>query len=395
MKDRRSFSPGSMRDVRERILSRVLRVVAVGGIFAYVPSALLSIRERVWVVFVADTFAFAFVICLAAIRRLSFQLKAISLVSLVYILGVLLIVFTGPAGAGHLFIFAFVFLTSLFGSVRSMVLANVVAVLTHVALAVASALHLVPWPQTTDSVIVISANFILVSVVLSVTASYLIRGYSSSATEEKRLREALEVALREIEHRVKNNLQVVSSLVSLRSGSGLDSEQALADIKESLSAISVVHQLLYRRSAFYLVELKTLLESLTQRFQRLNRGVAFSFEWRGDGVEVDGDRAVTIGILVTEIVTNSLKHAFSDKSSGHIFLKADFEATTRELILLIGDNGRGMQEGADEGAGNGRAIIRALTHQLKADLELFTVPSVRYQFHLLVATPATNLASVN
>jgi two-component sensor histidine kinase len=85
--------------------------------------------------------------------------------------------------------------------------------------------------------------------------------------------------LREIEHRVKNNLQVIASLVSLRGGPGEDPARALQDIKETISAISVVHQLLYRRSSFFLVELSALLEKLTQRFRNIDRKIDFSLHW--------------------------------------------------------------------------------------------------------------------
>jgi len=383
-----------MRDLRERMLTRLLQVVALAGVVAYLPSAYLSIKEKLWIVLAIDTAAFLYVIALALFTRLPFRLRMLSLIVICYGLGVTLIMFTGPFGAGHLFIFAFVFLVSLFAGVREIVLANALALLTHVGFTVASALHLVRWPQGPESVIVISANFVLISLILSYCANYLIRGYASAASEEKRLREALEMMLREIEHRVKNNLQVIASLVSLRGGPGKDPALALQDIKGTISAISAVHRLLYRRNAFYLVELSALLDSLTQRFRNLDRRINFSMEWKGAKAEVDGDRAISIGLLINEIVMNSVKHAFPREGEGCVFVHVDFDSESRTMLLSIGDDGSGMMPEEPASQGNGMKIIRALARQLDAKMEMTTVPSVRYRFQMKIEQPETELVGL-
>jgi two-component sensor histidine kinase len=379
------------RDLRERMLTRLLQIVAVVGVIAYLPSAYLSIKQRIWVVLAVDTAAFLYAICLAVFRQLPFRLRLLSLIFLAYGLGVILIIFTGPFGAGHLFIFAFVFLVSLFGGIREIILANALAILTHVGFALASALHLVPWPQGPDSVVVISANFVLISFILSAAANYLIRGYEKSAAEEKTLRQAVEMMLREIEHRVKNNLQVIASLVSLRGGPGEDPARALQDIKETISAISVVHQLLYRRSSFYLVELGALLEKLTQRFRTIDRKIDFSLHWSGEKAEIDGDRAISIGLLINEIVMNSVKHAFPHREEGRVYLMVNYDSGSHAMELSIGDNGAGMKEEAAASERNGMKIIRALVKQLDAKMELTLVPSVSYRFRMKIEEPEAEL----
>jgi len=377
--------------LRERMLTRLLQIVAVVGIIAYLPSAYLSIKQKIWVVLAIDTGAFLSTIFLALFKRLPFRLRLVSLVFLAYALGVILIIFTGPFGAGHLFIFAFVFLVSLFAGIREIILANALAILTHVGFAAASALGLVPWTQGPESVVVISANFILVSLILSFCANYLIRGYAKSASEEKKLREALEMMLREIEHRVKNNLQVIASLVSLRGGPEQDPARALQDIKETISAISVVHQLLYRRKSFYLVELNALLDSLTQRFRNLDHRIDFSLRWNGEKAEIDGDRAISIGLLINEILMNSVKHAFQRMDQGRVYVNVDFNSGSRMMDLSIGDNGSGIAEDQAGSERNGMKIIRALARQLDANMELTSVPSVRYRFRMKIEQPETEM----
>ena len=173
---------------------------------------------------------------------------------------------------------------------------------------------------------------------------------------------------------------------------GDDPARALQDIKETISAISVVHQLLYRRSAFYLVELNALLDSLTQRFRSLDRRIDFSLEWNGAKAEIDGDRAISIGLLINEIVMNSMKHAFPHREEGRVSVKVDFDAGNRTMELSIGDDGSGMAEEAAVKEKNGMKIIRALARQLDANMEMTRAPGVTYRFRMKIDQPEAQLA---
>jgi two-component sensor histidine kinase len=373
------------RDIRERLLSVLLRVTAAGGLVAVIPSAWLSIKEGLWPVLVLDCSACAFVIFLALAPRLPFLFKVGSLVSIAYALGLVLLVFTGPFGAGHLFVFAFVFLVALFGGFKAMLLANALALLTHAGFAAAVTGGLLPWTQGVGSVVVVSANFALVSLALSFAANYLITGYAAASAEDKRLKDALETMLKEIEHRVKNNLQVISSLVNIRSRAASNPAEALENIKDSLSAISVVQQLLYRKEAFYIVEIRALLASLVDRLRSLHQDIDFSFAWRGPEARMDGERAVSLGILVNEIVTNSAKHAFDPGAEGSVSVEVDFDEASREMRLRICDDGRGL--GPERAGGSGLTIIAALVRQLGAEMEASEAPGLCYDIAMLVDKP--------
>ncbi len=381
-----------IRTTRERLLQGLLRVSAIGGLLAYVPSAYLSVVERYWSVLAADSLACVYVIVLALSPGISARTKIASLLVISYLLGLVLLVVTGPFGAGHLFIFAFVLLAALFGRLRGMVAANALALVTHAGIAVASSLRLVSWPQDTGSVIVISANFILVSLVLSFSTNFLIRGLEASAGEEKKLRIALEMMLREIEHRVKNNLQVIASLVNIKSRASEDPGRALTDIRESLLAISVVHQLLYRREAFYLVELSSLLSSLLERLQYLHRDIEFRFEWEGPKAEMDGDCAVSLGLMVNELILNSVKHAFPSGGSGLISMRVAYSGEDRRLVLELADDGIGVEGGGRPG-GTGLKIVAALARQLRATMEVLEPPGMRYRFVLVLDDQEAELAA--
>jgi two-component sensor histidine kinase len=367
-------------EIKAALITKLLRVTAAVSVVALVPSAYLAAKEALWAVFAADAAAFAAVLCLAFIPRLPYRIKAISFSLLTYALGVALLIYTGPFGAGELFIFGFVFLASLFGRARAMVFANALAILTHALFAVAAAAGMLPWDQGLDSVVVISVNFILVSVFLSVAANYLVAGLEAAYEKERGLKETLESMLREIEHRVKNNLQVISGLVNLRSKPGSDPARALADIRESLSAISVVHRLLYRRGSFSLVELKALLGSLFSRFRAAHEGIEFDFSWEGPEFEIDNDLATSMGLLVNEIVVNSIAHAFPHGRKGRIFLNADHDEAEETLFIVLGDDGAGMDQGGPGGEGLG--IIRALAGQLGAEMEILHETGLRFQFRI-------------
>jgi two-component sensor histidine kinase len=380
-----------IRELRERLLGKLLRITAIAGLVAYVPSAYLSVQAGVWVILIVDTVAVASLVCMAMLPRIPFGFKAAYFVALCYLLGVLLLVYTGPFGAGHLFLFAFVFLAALFGDVRALVASNVAAVLTHVGFLLSSIAGWLPWTQGPGSILVISVNSVLVSVMLSFPANYLLRGYAAAASEEERLRETLEVLLKELEHRVKNNLQVISSLIDLRARSTADPRRALDDIRESLSAVSVVHQLLYRQGTLNVLELRVLLASLVERFRNLFRGISITFQWSGPDLEIDGDRAVSLGILINEIVMNASTHAFGTRDDGVVSLRIEHEQETGLMTLAVGDNGRGIEPGADERIG--MKIIRALAHQLGAKMELTTFPSVQYRFRMEIDRAGTARAA--
>jgi len=375
-----------IRELRERLLKRLLGTIAVAGILAYGPSAYLSIREGVWVILAVDTLACAGVVVLAFAAAIPFRAKVACLVVLSYLLGVLLLAYTGPFGAGHLFLFAFVFLAALFGDVKAMVASNVLTVLTYLGFFAATAAKLFSWPQGTGSVMVVSVNATLVSVVLSVSANYLLRGYAAAASEESRLRETVEVMLRELEHRVKNNLQLISSLINLRSRSTDDPRRALEDVRESVSSLALVHQLLYRQSAFDRLDVRVLLGSLVEHFRELFRPLSIDFAWKGSDLSIEGERAVSLGLMVNEIVMNSAKHAFGAGGAGTITLHVELEDESQTMVLSVGDDGRGMDPKAAEGVG--LQIIRVLARQLKAEMQLTSSPSVHYLFRIRFDSPA-------
>lgn len=378
-------------EVREHLVDVLLKVIAAASLVALFPSIWLSIKERVWPVLVGDVLANAWIVILALVTSIPYRVKILTLVLLPYALGVLLLLVTGPFGAGHLYIFAFVFFAAIFGNRRSIILANLLAILTHILFALGKAYDLLPWEQGLDSVIVVSSNFVLVSLVLSFSAHYLVSHYASAAAEERSMRRELETLLHEIEHRVKNNIQVVSSIVNIKARSGADPAGVLEEIKASLSAIAAVHQLLYRRNGGRRVGMRSLMEELVSRYRGLHGDVDWILEWRGAEAAVDGDRAVDLGLLVNELVMNSLKHGFPEGTKGSIFLEFEHDPSAGRLTMRIGDTGIGKKPSGDERPahdGRGLKIVEAIARHLDARLELEAGEAWVYRLSFPVAKVA-------
>lgn len=153
-----------------------------------------------------------------------------------------------------------------------------------------------------------------------------------------------ETLLQEIHHRVKNNMQVISSLLKLQEMHA-DDERVSTIIKESQSRIysmSAVHETLYRSSNLSEVEIKPYLEkvaaSLIQTFAK--RPEAINLQIDSPVIKVNVQCASTIGLIVNEIVSNSLKHAFPDTHEGSIKVTASRNAD--DIVLTIADNGIGF-----------------------------------------------------
>ncbi len=191
---------------------------------------------------------------------------------------------------------------------------------------------------------------------------------------EERTQEALkekETLLREIHHRVKNNLQVVSSLLSLQADK-TDDRSALAAFAEAESRVhsmALVHEILYQSDSLTQIELQTYLENLIEHLRQV-----FSDQAAGVNITVDAgavsfgiEQAVPCGLIMTELITNSLKYAFPGDSGGEINVNAAHTAD-REIEMVIADNGSGLPSDFDPQ--NIKSLgIRLVTELIEDQLE--------------------------
>jgi two-component system, sensor histidine kinase PdtaS len=203
------------------------------------------------------------------------------------------------------------------------------------------------------------------------------RLYRKVADQNEVIAVALEdknVLLKEIHHRVKNNLQVVSSLLNLQSYKITD-ETALQAIKESrarVQSMSLIHQTLYRKDNLIGVNINDYLDKLCQSlFETYNiNNDRISLKTDIETLMLDVDSVVPLGLIINELITNSLKYAFPGERQGSIDVKV--QETTAGLILTVADDGVGIVnvKEVQHGDSFGFELINAFKHKLEADLEI-------------------------
>lgn len=182
-----------------------------------------------------------------------------------------------------------------------------------------------------------------------------------------------ELLLKEIHHRVKNNLQTVSSLLSLQSESISDQAafDAVLESKNRVASMALIHQKLYQGENLAAIEMKdyfhTISEAVKNSFGKKAEKVNLEIEM--DEIELDVDTAIPIGLITNELLTNSLKYAFPNQEPGTI--KISMHKAVDDLITLqISDNGNGVDAAPSSlaSSGFGTMLVQLLSTQLGAEL---------------------------
>ena len=182
-----------------------------------------------------------------------------------------------------------------------------------------------------------------------------------------------DVLLREIHHRVKNNLQVVSSLLSLQTKYINDPQIALAvkSGKDRVKAMSLIHQNLYQRENLTGIHVDEYFDKLISSLFNSYNIAPGKIKLIKDieKLNLDVDTVVPLGLISNELITNALKYAFPNDASGEI--KVSLKEVDGLLCLKVEDNGVGMDPGLHtEGDGFGFELIDAFKEKLDASMEL-------------------------
>lgn len=219
---------------------------------------------------------------------------------------------------------------------------------------------------------------LLIFIVLSLVLYILSRKY---LRQKKVLSVALsdkELLLKEIHHRVKNNLQIVSSLLSLQSRTVNDAGvlQAINEGKSRVRSMALIHQNLYQGDKLTGVEVKPYLEKLSRELFDTYRVDADEVQMILDiePVTLDVDTLVPLGLIVNELITNSLKYAFAAKNDSDQtteFIRVDLHEADGVLELAVSDNGQGYDPNlASAKEGFGQKLLRSLSAQLGTSPEV-------------------------
>jgi len=208
--------------------------------------------------------------------------------------------------------------------------------------------------------------------------STIIRDMSEQKEAEVRVKASLEekeVLLKEIHHRVKNNLQIVSSLLQLQA-SYIKDQDALNIFEESrdrIKSMALIHEHLYQSNDLAQIDFPEYLRSLLNMVLSAHRSKSTRVETRlhVDPVSLDLDTAIPVGLITNELVTNSLKYAFAGRSVGEIGVRLT-KSETGEFLLMVSDNGVGLPEkfNFDKATSLGLRLVRILSKQMRARLEI-------------------------
>lgn len=201
---------------------------------------------------------------------------------------------------------------------------------------------------------------------------------AESLREIAEARDRAELLLKEVNHRVANSLAIASSLLQMQER-GISDPTAKAMLKESqarIHAIAGVHKRLYTSADVRVVEVNSYLQALVEELENSLKlsAVGFCFIPSGGDLNMPTDKAVSLGIIVTELLTNAAKYAYPEGMAGEVRVFVG-KTPDGKIGIAVEDDGAGWSgEGAVKGSGMGSRIIKAMTQSLQTELRYESVP---------------------
>jgi PAS domain S-box-containing protein len=210
---------------------------------------------------------------------------------------------------------------------------------------------------------------------------YSVMGISRDITKQKEVEDALrmslnekEVLLKEIHHRVKNNMQIISSLISLQSdyAENEDTIKMFDDSKNRIRSMALIHEKLYQSDDLSLIDFSDYIKSLASKlleFYGLNARI-ITLKVDANDITLSIDSAIPCGLIINELISNSIKHAFPEEKKGIISI--GMHEINANYVLTVEDNGVGFPETIDYRNTDslGLQIVQTLTLQLGGEIEL-------------------------
>ena len=214
-----------------------------------------------------------------------------------------------------------------------------------------------------------------------ILVSAAIRDVSHAKDIEHQIRSSLkdkEALLQEIHHRVKNNLQVIASLLSLQS-TYIDDPRMLAKFEESqgrIRSMALIHEKLYQSQSLARVDLADYVQNLTAILMRsYSANSSVRLETQLEPAAVSVDTAVPVGLMLNELVTNALKYAFPDGRAGRLLVQLTV-AADGQIQIRVQDDGVGLKPDfeLDQASTLGLRLVQMFGRQLRADVGFESEP---------------------
>ena len=212
---------------------------------------------------------------------------------------------------------------------------------------------------------------------------------------DQSLRDSLaekDALMREIHHRVKNNLQVITSLLNMQQRALADpaARAAMSDTRQRITALALIYRALYQSPDLRRVDVRQFLEELIAQLTvgEGGRPSMVRTELQADDLEIDPDKLAPLALFAVEAITNARKHAFGEKGG---LIRVGFTVADGEVTLEISDDGRGGADMPDE-PGVGRTLMSAFARQLRGRAEIGSGPGGGLTAKLIFPAPEAPMA---
>jgi two-component sensor histidine kinase len=179
-----------------------------------------------------------------------------------------------------------------------------------------------------------------------------------------------EYLMKEIHHRVKNNLQIVSSMLNLQSEkiNSTEAKEVLLEGRQRINSMALIHQLLYNQKSMSVIAIGDYLKTLTDQIETFFKNPAqeVNVSINSENIKMDLDTAIPLGLIVNELITNSFKHAFKNRPDGKINISLTKKGNL--VTFVAKDNGSGfIYEEARHGLG--MELINILVEQINGSIK--------------------------
>lgn len=181
-----------------------------------------------------------------------------------------------------------------------------------------------------------------------------------------------EILLKEVHHRVKNNLQVISGLLQLQSTKlkNKDSKVVFDESQRHIHSMALVHQMLYQHDQYRIINMQEYLNQLINATIEFNSEFNFECNINAENIELEIDRVIPLGLVISELMTNSQKHAFTDEK-GIVSIEIK-EINNTDFSFCYSDNGKGFTPNTENKKSNtmGLKLIRMLAEEMNGNIKL-------------------------